>query len=105
MTVSAIKFGIRTLSTNKGIVKELKVTAPDSIKLSKILKAISDKYTWKQLEDKKYVTTTSGVTNIFIYIKTEKGTLPYGSITRKLLADWYKIENKPYRNSLGKIVE
>ena len=105
MAVSTIKFGTRSLSTNKGIIKELKVTAPDSIKLSKILQAISDKYTWKQLEDKKYVTPTSGVTNIFIYIKTEKGTLPYGSITRKLLADWYKIENKPYRNSLGKIVE
>jgi len=104
MTVSTIKFAIRSMSTNKGIVKELKVTAPDSIKLSKILQAISDKYTWKQLEDKKYVTTSSGVTNIFIYIKTEKGTLPYGGITRKLLADWYKIENKPYRNSLGKLV-
>jgi hypothetical protein len=33
MAVSAIKFGTRPLSTNKGIVKELKVTAPDSVKL------------------------------------------------------------------------
>ena len=105
MTVSAIKFGIRTLSTNKGIVKELKVTAPDSIKLSKILKAISDKYTWKQLEAKDYVKTGSGVTNIYIYIKSDVGTLPLGKITRKMLADWYKMENKPYRNSLGKIVD
>ena len=101
MTVSAIKFGTETL----GQYKYLKVTAPDGVKYSRILKAISDKYTWKQLEAKDYVKSGSGVTNIFVYIKSNFGTLPLGKITRKMLADWYKIEKKPYRNSLGKIVE
>ena len=105
MAVSTIKFGTKTIDTNSGTIKELKVTAPDGVKYSRILKAISDKYTWKQLEAKDYVKAGSGVTNIFIYIKSNMGTLPLGKITRKMLADWYKIENKPYRNSLGKIVE
>lgn len=105
MAVSTIKFGVNTISTNNGIVKELKVTAPDGAKYSKILKAISDKYTWKQLESKDYVKPSSGVTNIFIYIKSDVGVLPLGKITRKMLADWYKMEKKPYRNSLGKMVD
>ena len=105
MAVSTIKFGVNTISTNNGIVKELKVTAPDGSKYSKILKAISDKYTWKQLESKDYVKPSSGVTNIFIYIKSDVGTLPLGKITRKMLADWYKMEKKPYKNSLGKMVD
>lgn len=99
--MAVLKFGTETL----GQYKYLKVTAPDKIRTSTILKAISDKYTWKQLEAKGYVKPTSGVTNIQVYIKSEVGTLPLGKITRKMLADWYKIENKPYRNSLGKIVE
>jgi hypothetical protein len=103
--MSTIKFGTNIINTNRGTIKELKVTAPDGSKYSKILKAISDKYTWKQLEAKNYVKATSGVTNIYIYIKSDVGTLPLGKITRKMLADWYKMQNKPYRNSLGKIVE
>lgn len=97
----SIKFGTETL----GQYKYLKVTAPDKIRTSTILKAISDKYTWKQLEAKDYVKATSGVTNIQVYIKSDVGTLPFGRLSRKMLADWYKMENKPYRNSLGKIVE
>ena len=96
-----IKFGTETL----GQYKYLKVTAPDNIRTSTILKAISDKYTWKQLEAKNYVISSSGITNIQLYIKSSVGTLPFGRITRKMLADWYKMEKKPYRNSLGKIVE
>lgn len=105
MAVSTIKITTSTISTNSGAVKELKVVAPDGAKYAKILKAISDKYTWKQLEAKDFVKPGSGVTNIFIYIKSEMGTLPLGKVTRKMLADWYKMEKKPYRNSLGKIVE
>jgi hypothetical protein len=99
-TNSTIKFGTETL----GQYKYLKVTAPDNIRTSTILKAISDKYTWKQLEAKNYV-VSSGITNIQIYIKSSVGTLPFGRISRKMLADWYKMEKKPYRNSLGKMVD
>ena len=95
-----------TIGTKKiGNYKYLTATAPDNIRLSTILKAISDKYTWKQLETKGYIKEGSGVTMIQINIKSKVGTLPYGQVSRKMLADWYKMEKKPYRNTLGKMIE
>jgi len=97
----SIKFGTEKV----GQAKYLKVTATDTLRLSTILKSITDKYTWKQLEAKDYVKPTSGITNIQVYIKSSAGTSPFGRLTRKMLADFYKMEKKPYRDSLGKIVE
>ena len=83
---------IRTETRGKD--KILRVTAPDSSKFSTILKTLSDKYTLTQL--KKYIPEKSGVTNIDVYLKSKEFGRPlfYGKISRKMLMDWYKLENK-----------
>jgi len=78
----------------RGNTKILRITAPDSSKYSTILKTLSDKYTLTQLQ--KYIPENSGVTNIDVYLKSKELVRPmfYGKISRKMLMDWYKLENK-----------
>jgi hypothetical protein len=82
----------RTETTGK--IKVLRLTGEDNSKLSSFLKFLSDKYTLDQL--KKYMPENSGVTNISLYLKSKEFTRPmfYGKLAKKMLLDWYKLENK-----------
>ena len=83
---------VRTETLGKS--KILRLTGPDSSKLSSFLKLISDKYTLDKL--KKYMPEGTGTSNIAIYLKVKESSRPmfYGYLAKKMILDWYKLEDK-----------